>query len=325
MSQPRSIRAVFAGACLMLAALCAQANPYPVKPVRFIVAYPAGGGADLVARLIGQKLADTLQQPFVTDNRGGAGGIIGEELAARSAPDGYTLLLVSISHVVNPYLHDKLAYDPMKDLAPVSLLVSVPNVLVVHHSVNIKSVPELIALAKGKPGQLNYAASVGTSMHLAGELFKSMAGVDLIAVNYKSGGLAVADLQAGRVQVSFSVIQTALSLVKSGRMQALAVTSATRSQVMPEVPAIAEFVPGYELTGWLGMMVPAGTAPAIVDRLSSEIARIMRTAEVHSRLLALGADPIGSTPQQFAKFRQTEYAKIAKLMPRINIKLETKR
>lgn len=298
---------------------------YPEKPVRFIVAYPAGGSADLIARVIGQRLADALQQPFVIDNRGGAGGMIGEELAARSTPDGYTVVLASISHVVNPFINPTLGYDPLKDLLPVSLLVSVPNVLVVHNTLAVKSVPELITLAKSKPGQLNYASSVGTSLHLAGELFKAMTGVNIVAVNFKGGGLAAADLQTGRVQLSFSVFQTGMSLIKSGRLHALAITSAKRSALLPEVPAIAEFVPGYELTGWLGMLAPVGTPAPIVNKLSGEISAVLRTPEAQGRLLALGADTIGSTPEQFANFRKAEFAKIGKLLFRINIKTEGKR
>jgi tripartite-type tricarboxylate transporter receptor subunit TctC len=305
--------------------ISAQGAAYPEKPVRFIVAYPAGGSADLVARLVGQKLADALQQPFVIDNRGGAGGMIGEDLAAKSATDGYTILLVSISHVVNPLLNSKLTYDPLRDLTPVSLLVSVPNVLVVHSTLPVKSVPELITLAKTKPGQLNYASSLGTSLHLAGELFKAMAGVDIVAVNFKGGGLAAADLQTGRVQLSFAVFQTAQSLIKSGRLHALAITSAKRSPLLPEVPAIAESLPGYELTGWLGIVAPAGTPPVIVNKLSSEITAILRTPDTQSRLHSLGADPIGSTAEQFAHFRQAESAKIAKLLSRMNRKTESHR
>jgi tripartite-type tricarboxylate transporter receptor subunit TctC len=301
------------------------AGAYPDKPVRFVVAYPPGGSADLIARVIGQRLADALQQPFVIDNRGGAGGMIGEELAARSAPDGHTLLLVSISHVVNPYLQAGMSYDPMRDLAPVSLLVSVPNVLVVHNSVPVKSVPELITLAKSKPGQLNYASSVGTSLHLAGELFKAMTGVNIVAVNFKGGGLAAADLQTGRVQLSFSVFQTGMALVKSGRLHALAITSAKRSQLLPELPAIAEFVPGYELTGWLGLLAPTGAPSAVVNKLSGEVSAILRTPDAQARLLALGADALGGTPEQFAAFRKNEFAKIAKLMSRINSKPESKK
>lgn len=317
------LRRFFAVTSLLFLGTLAHGDTYPNKPVRFIVAYPAGGGADQVARVIGQKLADFLMQAFVIDNRGGAGGLIGEELVVKSAPDGYTILLISISHVVNPNLYKKLAYDPMKDLVPVSLVVSVPNVLVVHNSVNVKSVPELIALAKTKPGQLNYAASLGTSLHIAGELFKAMAAVDIVAVNYKSGGLAVTDLQAGRVQMAFSAIQTALSLVRSGRLQALAITSAKRSRVLPDLPTIAEFVPGYELTGWLGIVVPAGTSPAIVSKLSREVATIIHMPEVQSRLVSLGAEPIGSTPEEFSSFRKTEFTKLSKLMSRMRTKSES--
>jgi tripartite-type tricarboxylate transporter receptor subunit TctC len=298
---------------------------YPDKPVRLVVAYPAGGSADLIARVIGQKLADTLQQPFVIDNRGGAGGVIGEELAARATPDGYTLLLASISHVVNPLLNAKLTYDPLKDLAPISLLVSVPNVLVVHNTLPVKSVPELITLAKAKPGQLNYASSVGTSLHLAGELFKAMAGVDIVAVNFKGGGLAAADLQTGRVQMSFSVFQTGMSLVKSGRLHALAITSAKRSPLLPEVPVIAEFLPGYELTGWLGLLAPANTPRAVINQISLETAAILRAPDAQQRLLALGADAIGGTPEQFTAYRKAEFAKISRLLSRINAKPESKR
>lgn len=305
---------------LLVSAALAHAQSYPLKPVRFIVAFPPGGNADLVARLVGQKLTDGLGRPFVIDNRGGAGGVIAEEVTARSAPDGYTVLLVSLAHVVSPTLNKKLPYDSMKDLMPVSLLVSVPNVLVVNKAVSVQSLPELIALAKSKPGELNYASSHGTSLHIAGELFKAMAGVDIVNVNYKSGGLAVPDLESGRVQMAFSVITTAVTLVKAGRMRALAVTSAKRSAVMPDLPAIAEFVPGYELTGWQGILAPAGTPRAIVARLSDELGKIMRMPDVRGKLMGMGADPVGSTPEEFASFRKTEFAKLTKLVAKAGIK-----
>ncbi|MGZ9014635.1 MAG: tripartite tricarboxylate transporter substrate binding protein, partial [Burkholderiales bacterium] len=263
--------------------------------MRFVVAFPPGGNADLVARLVGQKLSEALGRTFVIDNRGGAGGVIAEEVTSRSAGDGYTILLVSLAHVVNPTLNKKLAYDPLRDLIPVSLVASVPNVLVVHRSLPAQSVPELIALAKSKPGALNYASSHATSLHMAGELFKAMAGVDIVNVNYKSGGLAVPDLESGRVEMAFSVMTTAVQMLKNGRVRALGVTSAKRSLVLPDLPAIAEFVPGYELTGWQAILAPAGTPPAIVNTLSGEIAKIMRAPDVRARLGSLGADPIGST------------------------------
>ncbi|HEV2009371.1 MAG TPA: tripartite tricarboxylate transporter substrate-binding protein, partial [Burkholderiales bacterium] len=272
--------------------------------------------------IVGQKLTDSLGRPFVIDNRGGAGGVIAEELAARSTPDGYTLLHVSIAHVVGSILNKKLAYDPMRDLTPVSLVVSVPNVLVVHKSLNVQSVPELIALAKAKPGQLNYASSHTTSLHLAGELFKAMAGVDILNVNYKSGGLAIPDLEAGRVQMAFSVITTALSALKGGRVRALAVTSARRSLVLPELPAIAEFIPGYELTGWHGILAPAGTPRAVVSKLGEEVAKIMRMPDVRTKLVGMGADPVGSTPDEFANFRRAEVAKVSTLVAKAGMKAE---
>lgn len=314
-------------ACSLFAATAAyaQGGPYPVRPVRFVVAFPPGGNADFIARIAAQRLAEALGRNFVIDNRGGAGGIIGEELAAKSAADGYTILLVSIAHVVNQALHKKLSYDPFTDLTPVSLVAAVPNALVVHNSVNVRSVPELIALAKAKPGMLNYASSQGTSLHIAGELFKSMAGVDIVNINYKSGGVAIPDVEAGRVQMVFSVITTALSLARQGRTRVLAVTSARRSQVAPELPALAEFVPGYASTGWQGILAPAATPPGIVARLAAALAEGMRQPEVRNGLLAVGADPVGSTPAEFAAFRDAEFVKLSKLVVQAGIKGEPDR
>lgn len=293
---------------------------YPVRPIRLIVAYPAGGNADLIARIIAQKMLEGLGQRLVVDNRGGAGGIIGESIAAKSEPDGYTILFVSLSHAVNPALHKKLPYDTINDFVPVALAASVPNVLVVHTSVRASSVPELIALAKANPGQLNYAASLGTSLHVSGELFKSMAGVDIVTVFYKSGGLAATDLEAGRVQMAFSAVTTAMSLVEGGRLRALAITSAKRSPALPALPAMSEFLPGYELTGWLGILAPSGTPPAIVARLNSEIVKAVRTRDVQERLRSRGADPVSSTPEEFSGFVKSEVAKMAQLLSRAGIR-----
>ena len=314
-------RAALAAACFCCALAC-HAAAWPDKPVRFIVAFPAGGNADLIGRLVSQGLTTAFGRNFIIDNRGGAGGVIAEEITAKSAPDGYTMLLVSITHVVNPNLHKKLPYNPQNDFTPVSLVASVPNVLVVNASVNVKTVPELIALAKARPGQLNYASSQGTSLHICGELFKAMAGVDIGNINYRSGGLAVPDLESGRVQMAFSSISTALAMMKTGKIRALAVTSAKRSEVAPDLPAIAEFVPGYEMTGWLGILVPAGTPPAIVNRLSQEIAKIVLQSETRQRLIAIGADPVGSSPEEFAGFRRAEFKKLSDLMAGAGIKPE---
>lgn len=314
----------FAGLAASLLCLTplAGAADYPVKPVRFVVAFPPGGNADLIARIVSQGLTSAFGRTFVIDNRGGAGGVVGEEIVARAVPDGYTMLLVSLAHVVNPNLHKKLAYDPLNELSTVSVVASIPNVLVVHNSVNAKSVPELIALVKARPGQFSYASSQGTSLHICGELFKAMTGTNIVNINYRGGGLAVPDLEAGRVHMSFSVISTALSSLKSGRLRGLAVTSQKRSQVAPDLPPIAEFVPGYDMTGWQGILVPAGTPSAIVRRLSEEIAKHVRQPETQQRLIAMGADPVGSSPEEFARFRQSEFKKLSELVVRAGMKIE---
>ena len=304
------------------APLIRAADNYPSKPVRFIVAFPAGGNVDLMGRLAAQKLTDGLGRPFVVDNRGGAGGAIAEEIVARATPDGYTLLMVSLAHTVTPAMNKQLSYNPARDLAPVSLVVSVPNVLVVNKSVNVQSVADLVKLAKARPGELNYASSHATTLHLAGELFKSMTGTDIVNVTYKSGGLAVPDLESGRVQMCFSVITTAMTMLKNGRVRALAVTSAKRSSALPDLPAIAEFVPGYEITGWQGVLAPAGTASAIISTVSAELTRAMRSPDVRARLTAIGADPIGSTPAEFAVFRKAEFGRMNTLVAKAGIKPE---
>lgn len=315
--------------CVMILTLLAswspltQADNYPSRPVRFIVAFPPGGNVDLMGRIAAQKLTEGLGRPFVVDNRGGAGGMIAEEIVARAAADGYTLLMVSLAHTVTPAMHKNLTYDPARDLIPVSLLVSVPNVLVVNKSVSAQSVPELVKLAKAKPGELSYASSHATTLHLAGELFKSMTGTDIVNVSYKSGGLAVPDIESGRVQMAFSVITTAISMLKTGRVRALAVTSARRSPALPELPAIAEYVPGYEITGWQGVLAPARTPNAIVTKVSAELARAMRSPDLKGKLAAIGADAIGSTPEEFAAFRKAEFARMSTLVVKAGIQSGT--
>ncbi|RPI47240.1 MAG: tripartite tricarboxylate transporter substrate binding protein [Betaproteobacteria bacterium] len=307
-------------ALLVLVVPTAYAATYPHKPVRFIVPYPPGGNADLMARLVAQKLTEYTGQNFVTDNRGGAGGVIGEEIGARSPADGYTIVLVSTGHTLNPAMRKKLAYDPLKDLAAVSLLNSVPSVLVVHNSVKATTLPEFIALAKSQPGKLNSVFSMGTTLHVALELFKSMAGVNIVNVTYKSGGLGALDLDAGRVHMSFAVMTTAANLIKGGRVRALAVTSAKRSPAMPDVPAMAEFLPGYDVIGWQGIVVPAGTPRPIIDSLSRHIAKAMRAPDVAERLASMGSEAIGSSPDEFDRYRVDEYQKLAKLMAQTSIK-----
>ena len=303
-------------------ALANAAENYPAKPVRFIIAFAPGGNADLMGRLAAQKLTEGLGRPFVVDNRGGAGGVIAEEIAARAVPDGYTLLFVSLAHTVSDAINRKLAYYPLQDLIPVSLLVSVPNVLVVHRSLPAQSVPELIKLARARPGELNYASSHASTLHIGAELFKSMTGTDIVNVNYKSGALGVPDLESGRVHMSFSVMTTAISMLKNGRVRALAVTSAKRSPALPDLPAVAEFVPGYEITGWQGILAPKGTPRPIIVKLSAELARSMQMPDVRTKLVSMGADPLGSTPEEFAAFRKAEFARLSSLVTKIGLKSE---
>jgi len=307
-------------ALFTLTVSAAHAAAYPQKPVRFLVPYPAGGNADLMARIVAQKLSDYTGQSFVTDNRGGAGGVIGEELGARSPADGYTIVLVSTGHTLNPAMGKKLPYDPLKDFVPVSLLNSVPSVLVVHNSVNAKTLPEFIALAKSRPGELNSIFSMGTTLHVAIELFKNMTGVNIVNVTYKSGALGISDLEAGRVQMSFAVTTTAAALLKSGRIRALAVTSAKRSPAMPDVPAMAEFLPGFDVVGWQGIVAPTGTPRPIIDILSRNIAKAMHAPDVQKRLTAMGSDAIGSTPDEFERFRVAEFKKLSKLLAQTGMK-----
>jgi tripartite-type tricarboxylate transporter receptor subunit TctC len=313
-----------AAAALGLAACTsfAAAQGYPAKPVRFIVAFPAGGNVDLVGRIVAQKLTESFGRPFVVDNRGGAGGAIAEEIAVHAPPDGYTLVVVSLAHTVTPALNKKMTYDPLRDLVPISEITSVPNVLVVNKAVPAQSVPELIKLAKAKPGELNYAASYATTLHLAGELFKTMTGTDIVKVNYKSGGLAVPDIEAGRVQMCFSVMTTAMTMLKNGRVRALGITSAKRSPALPDVPAIAEFVPGYEMTGWQGVLAPARTPQPIVSKLGAELQRIMRLPDVRTKLATVGAEAVGTSPQEFAAFLKTEFTKMKDLVAKAGIKAE---
>ncbi len=316
---------LMAGAVLLsLGAAAYAADPaYPAKPIRFIVPFPAGGNADAIARPLSEKLSERWGQQVVIDNRGGAGGVIGESLTAQAVPDGHTILYVSISHAVNPSLYRKLPYDAVKDFEPVTLAVSVPNMLVVHQNVPAHTVPELIALAKAKPGQLNYGSSGnGTSQHLAGELFKRRAGVDIVRVAYKGSTLAGVDFLAGRIEMMFDVITNCVRYVATGRIRPLGITSAKRSSLFPNVPSIGEFVPNYELTGWQGILAPAGTPPAIVKKLNTALVEILRSSDVREKFFAIGAEPVGSTPQEFKTLIGKEIVKWGQVMKQAGIEAE---
>ena len=306
-------------------ALAQKPDTWPSRPIRLIVPFPPGGGTDLVGRSVGSKLDEALRQRIVIDNRGGAGGTIGAELAARGDPDGYTMFIGNIGAIaINPTLYaGKLSYDPQRDLAPVTLSSDALNILMVHPTLPVKSVKELIALARTKPGQLSFSSSgPGATDHLAGELFNRMAGVRTIHVAYKGGGPAALDLAAGNVQFSFNTASAQAGLWKAGRLRALAVLSPKRQPLFPELPSIAETLPGYGVNNWYGFFVPAKTPRAIVDRLNSEINKILTMPDIISLHNAGGIVPLGTTPEAFAKFISAETDKWAKVIREAGIKVE---
>jgi len=305
-----------AAALALLAACAAWAQSYPAKPIHIVVAFAPGGIADFAARSISSRLADALGVPVVVENKAGAGGIIGAEVVAKSAPDGYTLLVTSISHTINASVAKNLPYDTQRDFAPVMLIADAPNILVLHPSVPASSLAELIALARAKPGALNYASSgVGTSTHLCGELFKTMTGVELQHVPYKGGGPAVADLLGGQVQLMFATLPTVLEHVRAGRLRAIGVTGAQRFSGAPDLPTIAEAgLPGYAVSGWSGLFAPARTPRAVIDRLAGETAKILGDPALKERFLAQGAEPAIKMPDEFAAFVDAEIRKWRKVV-----------
>jgi tripartite-type tricarboxylate transporter receptor subunit TctC len=287
-----------------------------------IVPQSAGGSTDLAARIVTQRLSDVLGHSLVVDNRPGAGSLNGTDTVAKATADGYTLLCVAASFSINPSLHKNLPFDPIRDFVPITRLAALPHILVVHPSLPVKSVKELIALAKAKPGELNYASSgIATSTHLAAELFKHMAGVDMVQVPFKGGGPGIVGLLSGQVQLYFATISTALPHVKSGKLRALAVTTTKRSVVAPEYPTIAEAgVPGYEHASWIGLLAPAKTPPAIIGKLQSESMKVVHTQEVRNLLLRDGLEPVGDTPQEFAALIKAEVAKWRRVVKAAGIK-----
>src|SRR3954462_665092 len=300
---------LFATAMVVSAVAASQA--YPTKPIRMIVAYPPGGGTDIVGRMVAQKLSENFGQTFVIDNRGGAAGSIGSEIAANSPPDGYTILMGNVApNAINVSLYAKLGYDPVKDFEPVSLVASTPNILVVQPSFPAKTVPELIAIAKTKPSSLNYpSAGLGSSSHLAGELFDNLAGVKMVHIPYKGGGPALTDLLGGQVQLMFATMPAAMPHVRSGRLRAIAVTSVKRSQALPDLPTIGETLKGYDASTWYGVLAPARTPRAIVTRLYDEIVKVLAVADTRDKLLVQGFEPVGSMPAEFAAYIKSEITK----------------
>ncbi len=317
------VKSVFA-----VLALCgcssAFAQSYPTKPIRMIVAYPPGGGTDIVGRMMAQKLSENLAQTVVIDNRGGAAGSIGSEIVAKSAPDGYTILMGNVApNAINVSLYAKLGYDPVRDFEPVSLVASTPNILVVHPTLAVKTVSDLIALAKAKPGTLNYpSAGLGSSSHLAGELLDSIAGVKMVHIPYKGGGPALTDLLGGQMQLMFATMPAAMPHVRSGKLRAVAVTSAKRSQAMPELPTIGETLKGYEASTWYGVLAPARTPRPIVTKLHGEIVKILGVAETRDKLLLQGFEPVGGTPAEFGAYIKSEIEKWGKVVKAAGIRAE---
>lgn len=292
------------------------AGAYPTRAVRVIVPFPPGGGTDIISRMLAQKLNETWGQAVVVDNRAGANGIIGTDLGAKAKPDGYTLLVVIATHAINPSLYRKLPYDTAADFTAVTLMARYPFILTIHPSLPARSVREFIALAKARPGQLSYASSGnGSGPHLGFELFKSAARVDVVHVPYKGAGPANIDLISGQVQAMFNNFLAAMPQLKAGKLRVLAVTSAQRSQAMPELPTMAESgLPGFDVTGWYALLAPAGTPQPIVLKIQADVASALRVPAVHARLSGEGAEPVGSAPGEFARFLAAETLKWAKVI-----------
>jgi len=313
---PRLAAAALVGACVLALGTPAVAQNYPSKPIRIIVPFPAGGTSDILARAVGQKLTEEWKQQVIVDNRPGAGANIGAEVAAKSPPDGYTLFLISTIHTINPSLYPKLAYDPVRDFAPVTLIAATSQVLAVHPSVPVKTVKEFVAYAKARPGQLNYSsAGNGSQPHLTAEMFRAMTGVDIVHVPYKGAPPAMTDLLAGQVALTFATAPSAVPHVKSGRIRALGVSTAQRITALPDVPTIAEAaVPGFESSGSNGLAAPAGTPPAIIERLNAAVVKIVKEPQMSAYLSGQGADPATTTPAEYAAYIKAEVAKWAKVV-----------
>ncbi len=303
----------------------AQAPAYPTKPIHWVVPFAPGGTTDILARTIGEKLAIALGQPVIIENKPGAGGGLGATYTAKAAPDGYTIMGGTIStHAINASLYKDLQYDPVKDFVPIMLIARVPNLLVINPNIPANNVAELIALMKANPGKYTFASSGnGTSQHLSGELFKTMAGVDMQHIPYKGSPPALQDVVGGAVSMTFDNITTAWPLAKNGNLRALAVTTARRSSVAPDVPTLAESgLAGYEVGSWQGVFAPAGTPPAIVKRLNTEMVKILNMPDVREKLVGLGAEPVGNTPEEFSALVKTEVVKWADVVKKSGAKVD---
>ena len=301
----------------------AQAQTYPARPVRLISGFPAGGVGDIIARLMGQWLSERLGQPFVVENRPGAGGNIGTAAVVRAPPDGYTLLMIGPPNAINATLYEKLNFNFIRDIAPIASIIRVPNIMVVNPSFRAKTVPEFIAYAKANPGRLNIAtAGVGSSQHINGELFKTTTGIDLVTVHYRGAPLALTDLIGGQVQVTFDPLPSSIEHVRAGKLRALAVTTATRSEVLPDTPTVSEFLPGYEASGLFGIGAPKSIPTEIIDKLNKEINAALADLRMKARLADLGGTVISGSPTDFGKLIAEETDKWGKVIRAANIKAQ---
>lgn len=314
------MRALFAFLLSLLplaAATDARAQAYPSRPIKIVVTFPLGGAPDILARLFGAKMQESLGQPVIVDNRPGAGGNIGADYVAKSSADGYTVVMGTVgTHSINPSLYSKMPYDPIRDFAPVIQVASTPNLLVVNPGVPAKTVQELIELARSKPGSLSYGSpGIGTSIHVSGELFNTMAGVKTVHVPYKGRQFAIPDLLSGQIQFMFDNMPSALPVAKEGRLRALAVTTAKRHPAAPDIPTMAESgLPGFEATSWFAVYAPANTPSDIVGKLNAEMNRILGLADVKEKLSGIGLDPLGGSPEQLAAYTKSEIAKWARVV-----------
>ena len=315
MPLPRAAAAALCAAFVALVALPARADDYPIRPVHIIVGYPAGGSTDILARIFGQWLSDRLHQQFVVENRPGAGNNLGTEAVASAAPDGYTLLLVNPANAINATLYRNLKFDFLRDIAPVAGFIRVPNVMEVNPNVPARTVAEFIAYAKANPGKINMASSGnGTSIHLSGELFKMMTGVNMLHVPYRGSAPALTDLIGGQVQVMFDNMPSSIEHIRAGKLRALAVTTAVRSQALPDVPTVADTVPGYEASAWFGLGAPKGTPKAAIDTLNREVNLAFADAAMQAKLAELGGIPMPGSAEDFGKVNAAETEKWAKVV-----------
>jgi len=313
---------------LAAAASCAVpafAQTYPAKPIRMIIGFPPGGGTDIIGRIVAQRMSEGLKQQLIVDNRGGASGLIGAELAAKAPPDGYTIMMAHIAAMsILPSLYSKMSYDPVKDFAPISLVAISPQLVVAHPSLPAKNIKELIALAKARPGEIHFASvGNGSVQHLAGEMFNIQAGVKMVHVPYKGGGPSAIDLMAGHVQLSFDVIPVVIGFVKAGKLRPIAVTSEKRTALLPDVPTVNESgLKGFDLSTWWGLVAPAAAGKDVVARLHTEAVKALQLPDVRERIVANGAEPVGNSSEEFAVFIRNERTKYARIAREANIKLD---